>query len=134
MMASFTIANIAKRSGVPVEAIRRYESLGLLPRALRSANYRAFAEDIAPRVRFVHTMLSMGFNADEVAALLALEGRSGADAESLRLIMNGPLAAVERKLALLEALRTALLEWYSEATPKRKGVALSSILMGRGVI
>ena len=109
-MATYTIANIAKRSGVSVDTVRSYENLGLLPHALRAANYRAYDQDIVPRVRLIRALFGNGFKVEEITQLLSLEEDGSTDSETVRRTAASMLAIVEQKAQLLEQLHKILSE------------------------
>ena len=81
------IGTIAKRSGLPAKTIRYYESIGLIPPALRSeGNYRTYSEHDLQTLKFVQRARGLGFSVKDVAKLLTLwQDRRRASAEVRRL-------------------------------------------------
>jgi len=60
------IGELAKRSGVTVQAVRFYERLKLLPEPQRKdSGYRVYSETDLKRLRFVRQGKSLGFSLDE---------------------------------------------------------------------
>lgn len=104
------IGAAAKRSGVPAKTIRYYEEIGLIPAAGRTASgYRAYTESEVEMLRFIQKARSLGFSVKDVGDLLTLwrdRGRASAD---VRRIAQGHVAAVEHKIAELEAIRRTLM-------------------------
>jgi Cu(I)-responsive transcriptional regulator len=103
-----TIAEVARRCGLPAKTIRYYEEIGLI-RPLRQPNgYRAFRESDVTKLAFLARARSLGFAIEDCRALLALwedKGRASADVKRLA---RGHLERIEAKIADLEALRGTL--------------------------
>lgn len=104
------IGDAAKRSGVPAKTIRYYESIGLIPAADRTeSGYRDYSPKDVETLRFIAQSRSLGFSVKEVGDLLQLwrdQGRASAD---VKRIAAGHVAAVERKIEELQAIRRTLL-------------------------
>ena len=67
------IGELAKRSGVGIDAVRFYEREGLLPNIQRLASgYRVYADADLKRLRFVTRAKALGFTLQEIRDLLAL--------------------------------------------------------------
>jgi MerR family transcriptional regulator, copper efflux regulator len=103
-----TIGQMALRSGINAKAIRYYESIGLLPKASRSANgYRSFSQADLNRLILLRRLRLLGVSLDRLAPLL----RAASDAqctevqqEVLRLIA-GRLAVIDEEMKELGLLR-----------------------------
>ena len=104
------IGAIAKRSGLPAKTIRYYESIGLIPPAVRSnGNYRTYSDRDLQILRFVQRARGLGFSVKDVGKLLALwQDRRRASAEVRRLAQDH-LAEIDRKLEELKSMRRTLL-------------------------
>ena len=104
------IGSVARESGVPAKTIRYYESIGLIPPALRTGNgYREYASTDVMTLRFISRARSLGFSVKDVGNLLTLWGdreRASADVKALAL---RHIADVERRIAELEEIRGTLL-------------------------
>ena len=103
------IGTIAKRSGLPAKTIRYYESIGLIPPALRSeGNYRTYSEHDLQTLKFVQRARGLGFSVKDVARLLALwQDRRRASAEVRRLAQQH-VGEIDRKIEELKGLRRTL--------------------------
>ena len=103
------IGTIAKRSGLPAKTIRYYESIGLIPPALRSeGNYRTYSEHDLQTLRFVQRARGLGFSVRDVARLLALwQDRRRASAEVRRLAQEH-VGEIDRKIEELKGMRRTL--------------------------
>jgi MerR family mercuric resistance operon transcriptional regulator len=101
----FAIGALSRRTGCPVETVRYYERIGLLPRPTRTAGgYRMYGEAAARRLAFVLRARSLGFSLPEVRTLLGLaEGREPSCA-AVRDLAAAHLAEVQRKIQDLRRL------------------------------
>ncbi|MEW5728309.1 MAG: Cu(I)-responsive transcriptional regulator [Pseudomonadota bacterium] len=104
------IGEAARRSGVAAKTIRYYEGIGLIPAAGRTASgYRDYTLRDVETLKFIQHARSLGFSVKDVGELLQLwRDRERASAEVKR-IAAGHVAAVERKIEELQAIRSTLL-------------------------
>ena len=109
MTTSHTIGRVAELSGVPAKTIRYYEEVGLLSPARRSANgYRAYDERSVHVLRFIHRARGLGFSLKEVEDLLQLWNDKRRKSAQVKAVAKEHIAAIERKLSELEAMRDTL--------------------------
>lgn len=103
------IGEAAKRSGVPAKTIRYYESVALVPPAGRTgAGYRAYSATDVERLKFIQRARSLVFSVKDVADLLQLWNDRGRASADVKRIAAGHVAAVERKIEELQAIRATL--------------------------
>ena len=99
------IGEAATRSGVSAKMIRYYESIGLItPPARTAAQYRVYAADDVPTLRFVRRSRDLGFSLEETRELLALwrdKSRASADVKNLAM---AHVRELEEKAAELKAM------------------------------
>jgi MerR family redox-sensitive transcriptional activator SoxR len=69
-MQSWTIGEVAARSGVPASTIRYYEEIELLPPALRVNGRRRYDNTILPTLRVIRLAQQAGFSIAEIQTLL----------------------------------------------------------------
>ncbi|MBX9944141.1 MAG: helix-turn-helix domain-containing protein [Reyranella sp.] len=104
-----TIGSLAKRTGVKVQTIRYYETIGLLPSPDRTeGNQRRYNDRAAGTLRFIRHARDLGFEIDQIRGLLSLAAhpdRPCADADA---IASHHLKQVEQRIAILQALRGEL--------------------------
>jgi len=105
-MPDMTIARLAAAGGVGVETIRYYQRRGLLPEPARAGAIRRYGASDLRRLLFVRRAQAAGFTLEEISELLALD--SGQDRARVRALAGERLAALEAKIAELEAARAAL--------------------------
>ena len=103
------IGQLAREAGVPIDTVRYYERNGLLPEpARRASGYRNYQTSDVDRLRFVRRAKSLGFSLGEIRELLALSDRRGEDSPDLKGLAEARMSDVDRKLAELTRLRSAL--------------------------
>jgi DNA-binding transcriptional MerR regulator len=106
-MSSFSIGQLAKYTGVPIDTIRHYERIGLLrPAARLASGYRRYGDPERRRLEFVLRAKSLGFTLQEIDGLLALSG--GRNVEQVRRRATARLEEVERRIAELARVRDSL--------------------------
>jgi MerR family mercuric resistance operon transcriptional regulator len=105
-MPALTIARLAKAGGVGVETIRYYQRRGLLPEPPRAGGIRRYGPEDARRLIFIRRAQAAGFTLEGIAELLALD--SSEDRARVRALAGERLAALDSKIADLEAARAAL--------------------------
>jgi DNA-binding transcriptional MerR regulator len=113
-MASYTIGQIADRSGFPATALRYYEGIGLVPPAGRTeAGYRMYDDRTLGRLAFIARAKQLGCSLEEIADLVDVwDGdRCGPVQQRLHGLVTAKLADADRQIAELSAfsaqLRTA---------------------------
>jgi DNA-binding transcriptional MerR regulator len=75
LMSSLSIGEVARQSGRPASAIRYYESVGLLPAAMRESGRRRFPESVVRTLHVIDTARRAGLSLEEIKALLDGEQR-----------------------------------------------------------
>ncbi|MET3665640.1 MerR family DNA-binding protein [Caulobacter sp. 1776] len=107
-----TIAGLAREGGVGVETVRYYQRRGLLRTpdraegsALSGGVRRYDAEDVR-RLRFIRSAQAAGFTLEQIGELLNLD--AGQDHARARDLAHERIAALDAKIAELQAARTAL--------------------------
>lgn len=104
------IGELAARTGTTPEAIRYYERVGVLPPPARRGDgrYRRYGRRDIERLAFVRRARELGFSLDEVRELLGLADQPDRPCSEVDRLARAHLAAVNDKLAQLEALRSEL--------------------------
>ena len=106
-MGTYTIGQVAERSGFSSSALRYYEDIGLLSPSERSPNgYRVYDDDALARLAFVARAKGLGCSLDEITDLLAIwDGdRCGPVQRRFHDLVTAKIADAERQIAALSAL------------------------------
>lgn len=103
------IGEASRTSGVSAKMIRHYESIGLIPSAVRTeAGYRVYDQTDIHTLRFIRHARDLGFSLEDLDGLLRLwrdRGRSSCEVKKLALDHIGML---DRKIAELQSMRATL--------------------------
>lgn len=122
------IGQLTKRTGVPIDTIRYYESHGILPAPpRRESGYRTYDEQDVARLQFVRRAKALGFTLREIRELLDLSDRTGDDMASVRNAAAIKLSDVEHKIDELTRIRDALRQLV-DACPGHGSLATCPIL------
>ena len=105
-MGTYTIGEVARRSGFRASALRYYEGIGLLEPASRTeAGYRLYDDDTLVRLRFVARAKQLGCSLDEIVDLVGIwGGECGPVQHRLHELVTDKLSEAERQIAELAAL------------------------------
>ena len=103
---SLTIGSLAAAAGVGVETVRFYQRKGLLDEPTRESGIRRYGGADLRRLRFIRKAQAAGFTLREIAELLALDG--GEDRVRVRALARARIAALDERIAALQAMRRAL--------------------------
>ena len=124
-MSIMTIAGLAKAGGVGVETIRFYQRKGLLPTPPkdkgtgRAGGIRRYGDEDVRRLRFIRTAQAAGFTLDQIGELLQLD--AGQDRARARALAAERIAALDKKIAELEAARASLRHLAHECAHSKAG-------------
>ena len=121
-MSDRTISRAADEAEVGVETIRFYERKGLIeqpPKPLRG--YRVYSKAVIERIRFIRQAQELGFSLREIDELLSLRADPTTECADVQAQALDKLEEVERKMAQLRTIRSALKELI--ATCPKQGPA-----------
>ena len=131
---AMTVGQLARRTGVPIKALRTYEDLGFLSTPGRSeSNYRLFGEEAVRCVQMVQGLRSLGLTLKAIQALATAhcEGPGELVEGLLQEHLPQALARVEAQISTLQALRHRILEFqaaYAGAPARPATSALVQLL------
>ncbi|GLV30076.1 MerR family transcriptional regulator [Sphingobium sp. TomTYG75] len=108
---AMTISGLARAGGVGVETVRFYQRRGLLETPDRGGSgltrgVRRYDDQDVRRLKFIRSAQAAGFTLDQVGELLRLD--AGQDRARARELAAGQLAALDVKIAELQAARDSL--------------------------
>ena len=113
MEASLQIGQLAKRTGLTVDAIRFYEKSGLLPRPARTAGgYRLYHEREVADLEFIQKSQQLGFSLNEIRDLFSIQRHPNEACAHVRNLIAAKLAVVRAKIAELQKLEVDLAGAY----------------------
>jgi len=103
-----TIGRLARGADVGVETVRYYQRRGLLPVPGTSGDsaFRHYPPELVERIRFIKRAQDVGFNLDEIAALLRLE--NSADRAAIRKVAAERLAQLRARMTELQRMEDLL--------------------------
>lgn len=106
---AMTISGLARAGGVGVETVRFYQRRELLATPTRTGTgggVRRYDEEDVRRLRFIRSAQGAGFTLEQIGELLRLD--AGEDRARVRELAAERLAALDEKIAELEAARDSL--------------------------
>jgi len=119
MKNDMTIARLGAAAGVGVETVRYYQRRGLLAVPASAGAVRRYGQEDVRRLRFIRRAQAAGFTLEEIGELLALDRTD--DRARVRELAGERLAALDSRIAELEASRAALERLRSSCSSGRKG-------------
>lgn len=104
-----TIGSLSQATGVNIETIRYYERVGLLaPPARSAAGRRQYAANDERKLIFIRHARELGFGMLTIRKMLELLRHPEAPCAGMTHIVKEQLAAVDERIARLNALRKEL--------------------------
>lgn len=114
-----TRGELARRTGVNIETIRYFETIGVLEAPERTeGGHRIYDGGHVRTLGFVRRARNLGFTPQEVRAILALGGPGKADCGEVRTIAQHHLEQVQVKLADLVELERLLAATLADCSGK----------------
>lgn len=107
---TYRIGEVARRTGLSVDALRYYERLGLLPHPPRTeGGVRRYGAGVVDRVRCVKQAQTLGLTLREIRDLLGdASPRSRAGCRRVHNLLTQHIDEIDRRMRDLRALRKTL--------------------------
>jgi DNA-binding transcriptional MerR regulator len=108
------IGQLSASCNCPVETIRYFEKIGLLPRPLRSENgYRSYDDSHRKWLQFILRSRNLGFTQKEVRRLSDIAQEAQPACAEVHELLTEHIVDVRKKLEDLKKMQTALerLKW-----------------------
>ncbi len=116
---SLKIGEVAKASGIGIEALRFYERSGLLGKPARaSSGYRMYDEKVLDRLAFIKKAQTLGFTLDEIRRVIEESKAGESPCEEVREIVRYRLRELDERMAQMRRYRkelSAALEKWDKA-------------------
>ncbi len=103
------IGQAAAASGVTAKMIRYYESVGLLPAAVRSAaGYRQYGEVDVQTLKFIRRARDLGFSLDRIRMLVGLWKDKSRKSQDVKRLAGQYIGELDDDIAKLQSIRDQL--------------------------
>ena len=103
------IGQAAAASGVSAKMIRYYESIGLLPKIVRTeSGYRVYSEHDVHTLRFIRRARDLGFSVEQIADLVSLWQDRERASKDVKTIALEHVSVLERKIRELQEMASTL--------------------------
>jgi DNA-binding transcriptional MerR regulator len=109
------IGEVAKLSGVGIEALRFYEKSGLLDKPSRTVSgYRVYSRDVLDRLAFIKQAQALGFSLDEIRRIIADARTGNSPCDEVREIVRRRLDELDERMREMRRYRKELAETLEE--------------------
>lgn len=130
-----TITALARKTGVSPKALRYWEALGLLPKALRSpSGYRQFPAETTAYIEFVKRSKDMGLTLQQMRTILKLARKGRSPCVEVESFIDNRIQELEEKITSLSVLLRCLkaLQQCSadKMPPDKRSKECCSLLVG----
>ena len=99
------IGELAERTQTPVDTIRYYERVGLLPKPDRTAsNYRTYSVEAAQRLDFIRRCRRLDMSLEEIGALLSFCDVPTRNCKAVNDVLDEHIRHVDQRLEELQRL------------------------------
>lgn len=106
---SYRIGQLAQRFSLPVETLRYYERIGLMPAPQRNAgNYRVYDDAALERLSFIRNCRGLDMSLDEIRRLLALRDSPERDCQQVNDLLDAHIDDVVARIDELQGLQQQL--------------------------
>ena len=103
------IGQAAAASGVSAKMIRYYESIGLIPKTVRTeAGYRVYSDHDVHTLRFIRRARDLGFSVEQIADLVSLWRDRERASKDVKAIALEHVDVLERKIRQLQEMASTL--------------------------
>lgn len=113
--APLKIGEVAKLSGIGIEALRFYERSGLLGRPDRTqSGYRMYDPDVLERLDFIKRAQVLGFSLDEIKQIISEKQTGQSPCEAVREIVRSRLEDLDEHMREMRRYRNELAATLAE--------------------
>ena len=109
MQRAIQIGQLAKQTGLTIDAIRFYERKGLLRKLARSeGGFRLFSSGDVTNLQFIRKAQKLGFSLDEIHALIILRDQDTQACRHVQDMLERKLTVIRQKIEQLKSLEKEL--------------------------
>lgn len=113
----YAIGAMSRETKVNIETIRYYERIGIMPKPDRTeGGNRQYNHDQLKRLFFIKRCRELGFNIEEIRALLQMVDRADFTCGEVHSMTTNHLTSVKRKISDLKRLERALKSMAAECS------------------
>lgn len=113
--AALKIGEVAKLSGIGIEALRFYERGGLLGRPGRTqSGYRLYDREVLERLDFIKRAQVLGFSLDEIKQIIAEKEAGESPCEAVRDVVRTRLSELDQHMRDMRRYRNELAATLAE--------------------
>ncbi|MDG6895548.1 MerR family DNA-binding protein [Volucribacter amazonae] len=103
------IQQLSQQTNIPLDTIRYYEKMGLIPSAPRDANgYRNFSPQAVEQLMFIKHCRTLGFSLTDIRQLQQLCQTPTAQCHNADQLLAQHLQQIEQKIAQLQQIHAQL--------------------------
>ncbi len=115
---SMRIGDVAKRTGVSVDALRFYEERGLIKPQRTANGYRLYPQETLQLLGYIKLAQQLGFSLTEIGENLPLLwSTEGESSDHLAELFAQKIALLDERMAQMQALRNVLAERAQQVCP-----------------
>ena len=105
----YNIGEAAIASGISAKMIRRYEEIGLIPKASRTfSDYRVYNDKNVNMLRFIKHARDLGFSGKQISGLLSLWTDQERLSSEVKSLATEHIQLLDQKLKELNAMKSEL--------------------------
>lgn len=99
------IGEASKATGVTAKMIRYYESIGLMPKVLRTGSgYRVYSESDIHTLRFIRRARDLGFSIESITKLVRLWQNRNRSSSNVKSVTTEHIGVLRKRIAEMEAM------------------------------
>ncbi len=112
---SLKIGEVARRSGIGIEALRFYERSGLLGRPARTqSGYRMYEPEVLERLDFIKRAQVLGFSLDEIKQIITEKEGGQSPCAAVRDVVRQRLGELDEHMKEMRRYRNELARMLTE--------------------
>ena len=105
----YNIGEAAIASGISAKMIRRYEKVGLIPKASRTfSDYRVYNDKNVNMLRFIKHARDLGFSGKQISGLLSLWTNQARLSSEVKSLATEYIQLLDQKILELNAMKSEL--------------------------